>query len=236
MVDYVDEAQVRQVVYKIKTADNACITEAFKALESLYIADGHHRCAAACRYARENRSDSLDEAAYNYFLGVAFPKDTLSILPYNRIVHLEEAIAKDVFFKHLEVYFTLKEVDYKVPQEKYHVGMYYGEKWYELTLKTCFQEKRGIPLLDVSVLQDYLLKPLFNIEDPRRDKRLSFIGGLDNITRIENQCLDERSIGFSLYPTSMDELMTIADQKGLMPPKSTWLEPQLRSGHFIHPF
>lgn len=229
---------VEHYVWKIDEDDLVeKITNYFRDdIEALYIADGHHRMAAAAKITKQRREefpDEPDDAELNYFLGIAFPTSQLEILPYNRLVHLP---LKDGDWAKIETYFTVEALDdaqYQ-PQEKGSFGMYIDKKWYKLTIKDDKRPENYVDGLDASLLQDFLFEPIFNITDPKTDQRLDFIGGIHDTETLMKLADKDDSIAFSLYPTSMDELLTVSDLGEQMPPKSTWFEPKLLSGLFLH--
>ncbi|APZ48562.1 hypothetical protein BW721_02035 [Jeotgalibaca sp. PTS2502] len=229
---------VEHYVWKIDEDDLVeKITNYFRDdIEALYIADGHHRMAAAAKITKQRREefpDEPDDAELNYFLGIAFPTSQLEILPYNRLVHLP---LKDGDWAKIETYFTVEALDdaqYQ-PQEKGSFGMYIDKKWYKLTIKDDKRPENYVDGLDASLLQNFLFEPIFGITDPKTDQRLDFIGGIHDKATLMKLADKDASIAFSLYPTSMDELLTVSDLGEQMPPKSTWFEPKLLSGLFLH--
>lgn len=210
-------------------------------LDSLYIADGHHRAASAVEVAKMKREDNPNytgEEEFNYFLGVLFPHDELNILDYNRVVKDLNGYTKDEFIEELEKDFIVGKVDnnnpYK-PESKYLFGMYLGDEWYKLKAKKdSFDSEDSIANLDASILQNNVLEPILGIKDPRTSDRIDFVGGIRGLGELEKRVAEDMVVAFSLYPTSIEELMTISDEGKTMPPKSTWFEPKLRSGLFIH--
>ena len=236
---FISEDYIKHEVYRI--SDPRIISEiihTFKEVPSLYIADGHHRAAAAASVAHTHRLNQTSSCDTEHFLAILFPKEQLHILEYNRLIHLKKAIEEQVFFDYLQTIFEIKlctETIFK-PDKRHTFGMRYKQQWYQLILKANYIDE-AVPLnaLDVSLLQHYILEPFFNITDPRNDPNIEFIGGIRSIETLNQACqVDDDTIAFSLYPTSMDELLSIADNNQLMPPKSTWFEPKLRSGIFIH--
>lgn len=206
-------------------------------IENLYIADGHHRMEAAAKITKQRREEFPDEAAdseLNYFLGIAFPTSQLEILPYNRLV--KGKLTADNW-KQIEEYFTigaLKEEIYQ-PTTQGTFGMYVDNQWYKLTIKEEKLPKNYVDTLDASLLQNYFFEPIFGITDPKTDQRLDFIGGIHGTESLMNMANDrEDTIAFSLYPTSMEQLLSVSDLGEQMPPKSTWFEPKLLSGLFMH--
>lgn len=233
--DFIDCYGVRQLVYKIQ--DHVAIKriiEGFQRMDALYIADGHHRAAAACAYAKEQNEKV---AACNVFLGVAFAQDELKIMDYNRIVTCEEEVTEAILFEKLKSVFSVERVEEEIfkPMHRHEIGMRYHKVWYRLQLKQeSVDEADPVASLDVAILQDKVLEPIFAIKEPRTDKRLQFIGGIHGIEALNEGSQQTNEIAFSLYPTSLEELFKVADAGKLMPPKSTWFEPKLRSGLLIH--
>lgn len=227
-------------VWKINdAADVEKISRAFGEIRQIYIADGHHRAASAVKVGLKRRGEHPDydgSEEFNYFLSVLFPHDQLMIMDYNRTVRDLNGYTKEEFLDKVSRSFSLEESETAVkPETKGTFGMYLEGKWYRLTAKEIlFEGKDAVGRLDVSVLQDYLLAPVLGIGDPRTDDRIDFIGGIRGLEELERRADTDMQISFSLYPTSIDELFDVADQGLLMPPKSTWFEPKLRSGLFIH--
>ncbi len=214
------------------------ISKAFGEMSHIYIADGHHRAASAIKVGikrREEAEAKNQEAEYNYFLSVLFPDNQLKILPYNRVVRDLNGYNKDEFLNRVSERFKVEAVDKAFsPQAKYVYGMYLDGNWYSLTADESIREDDPVNGLDVSILQNYLLEPILGIEDPRTDKRIDFVGGIRGLEELEKRVNMDMKVAFSMYPTSIDELFNVADAGLLMPPKSTWFEPKLRSGIFIH--
>lgn len=214
------------------------ISKAFGEMSHIYIADGHHRAASAIKVGikrREEAEAKNQEAEYNYFLSVLFPDNQLKILPYNRVVRDLNGYNKDEFLNRVSEHFKVEAVDKAFsPQAKYVYGMYLEGNWYSLTADESIREDDPVNGLDVSILQNYLLEPILGIEDPRTDKRIDFVGGIRGLEELEKRVNMDMKVAFSMYPTSIDELFNVADAGLLMPPKSTWFEPKLRSGIFIH--
>jgi len=200
------------------------LIESFAKIDYLYIADGHHRAAAATKV--------------DYFLSVLFPHDELYIMDYNRVVADLTGNSEEEFIQKISGKFTMEryseEKPYR-PETRHTFGMYLDNCWYKLTVKPgTFDEDDAVDSLDVSILQNNLLTPILEIEDPRTDQRIEFVGGIRGLEELEKRVRAGMKVAFSLYPTSIEELMKVADAKRLMPPKSTWFEPKLRSGIFIH--
>lgn len=241
LYDFTSEDGIKHCVWRIDNEE--CIQkirEAFQYIEQIYIADGHHRAASAVKVGLKRRKEKPDytgKEEFNYFLSVLFPEDELMILPYNRVVRDLNGYTKEGLLDKLTESFKIRKVDHPYePKKKGFFGMYLEKEWYELQAKsTCLVTKDPVRQLDVSILQDYLLGPVLGIEDPRVDKRIDFIGGIRGIKELEKRANDDMKLAFSMYPTSIQELFAVSDAGKLMPPKSTWFEPKLRSGIFIHP-
>ncbi|MCR5525977.1 MAG: DUF1015 family protein [Lachnospiraceae bacterium] len=214
----------------------------FKKMNSIYICDGHHRCASAVKAADRKRAavgNYTGEEEFNYFLSVLFPDDELLIMDYNRVVRDLNGLSEGRFMDRIRKKFEIEEIGEECyrPTEKGNFGMYISDKWYHLKAKPETFIDDPVERLDVSVLQNDLLAPILNIEDPRTDPRIQFVGGIRGLEELE-RLVDSRefTVAFSMYPTDIRELFEVADSGELMPPKSTWFEPKLRSGLFIHAF
>lgn len=245
-----DEYGIRQVAYNISDKkDIEVLKGLFANLEALYVADGHHRLQAASTYAisrrkeeeQSGRNGNQAQEEYAYFLGVVFPKSELSILDYNRILKDESGLNKEELIKRLEVNFKITKIDeaYFKPETPHVFGMGYKKCWYALSIRDevlAHYKKDVVGALDTSLLQKLVLEPIFHIQDPRIDKRIAFVGGIKGLDVLNTLTEEEWDIAFTLYPTSIEELLAVADANELMPPKSTWFEPKLRSGLFIHCF
>lgn len=229
-------------VWKIDDAnDIKTIQDAFEQINSIYIADGHHRCASAVKAGLKRRDlnpDYTGEEEFNFFLSVLFPEDQLMIMPYNRVVSDLNDLSEDELLESITGFFIVRPKDGPfAPDRKYTFAMLLGGKWYELEAKDFIKRVTDpVKKLDVSILQTYLLDPVLGIKDPRKDKRIAFIGGIRGIKELERRCKRDMKVAFAMYPTSIQELFAVADEGRLMPPKSTWFEPKLRSGLFIHKF
>ncbi len=239
--DFTDELNVRHIFYVLK--DKSLIEEIknlFERIEYLYVADGHHRSAAAVRVAKKKREELQEYTGneeFNYFLSVIFPDDEMMIMDYNRVIKDLNNYSFEEFLKKIEEHFTIEEKDNKYKPEAMHTfGMYIDNKWYKLTAKEdILQTSDPVKSLDVYILQEYLLKPILGIENPRKDKRINFIGGIRGLEELEKLVNSkEYKVAFSMFPTSIKQLMNVADNGQVMPPKSTWFEPKLRSGIIIH--
>lgn len=217
--------------------DIETIKNEFERLSDIYIADGHHRAASAVKVGikRRNENPDADYRESDYFLSVLFPHNQLKILPYNRVIKDLNGYTEEEFFEKIKEKFDIEEkADKYQPEEKCTFGMFISGKWYKLTAKQDIRVDDPVLGLDVSILQNNLLDPILGIKDPRTDKRIDFVGGIRGLLELEKRANSDMKIAFSMYPTSIDELFSVADAKLLMPPKSTWFEPKLRSGIFIH--
>lgn len=249
----VEREKEREPVYDFETEDGvihrvwiitsekviARITELFGQMDHLYIADGHHRAASAVRVGlqkEEAAKNPTGEEEFNYFLAVMFPKEQLRILDYNRVVKDLHGLSVEQFLEKLQEKFTVEARTEAVsPEKKGTFGLYVDGTWYALTYKGDMDALETVDRLDVSILQKEVLDALLGIQDPKTDQRIKFVGGIRGLQELEkNVDQDGWAAAFSMYPTSMDELLDIADAGLLMPPKSTWFEPKLRSGLFIH--
>lgn len=240
--DFVSEGDVHNKIWVINEDPIvANLQKMFEDVDALYIADGHHRCASAVKVGlkrRELNPDYTGEEEFNFFLAVVFPKDELEILDYNRVIADLNGMTKEEFLKKVNEKFVIetvpKEEPYS-PEARHTFGMYVDNTWYKLTAKPgTFDENDPVKSLDVSILQDNLIAPVLGIEDPRTDKRIDFVGGIRGLEELEKRTHEDMKLAFAMYPTSLDELLKIADAGALMPPKSTWFEPKLLSGLFIH--
>jgi uncharacterized protein (DUF1015 family) len=229
---------VRHQVWRLSLGLCVSLTGLFESqVPCAYVADGHHRAASAFRVSkmrREANPNHTGEENYNWFLSVLFPGNELKILPYNRAVKDLNCNDREEFIKKVGEIFTLKPTTIKSPTKPGQCCMYLKDQWYELTWEAA-KDASPIDQLDVSILQDRLLKPLLGIDDPRTSKRIDFIGGIRGTAELE-KLVNSRdfSVAFSMFPTTVDQLMAISDAGQIMPPKSTWFEPKLRSGLFIH--
>ncbi|MDY4109465.1 MAG: DUF1015 family protein [Eubacterium sp.] len=215
------------------------VSNEFAKIDALYIADGHHRCASAVKVGqkrREEKPDYTGDEEFNFFLSVAFPDDELEIMDYNRVVKDLNGMSREEFLDAVSNSFEAEKVDtqYK-PTKRHTFGMLIENDWYKLTAKdSIIDESDPVKRLDVSILQDNLLSPILDIDDPKTNDRIDFIGGIRGLDELERRCKDDMKLAFAMYPTSIDDLMSIADANLIMPPKSTWFEPKLLSGIFIH--
>lgn len=217
--------------------DQKAITEEFAKMDSLYIADGHHRSAAAARVGAE-KGEKEGRGEHDYYMAVCFPAEQLTILDYNRVVKDLNGLSEEDFLKALEKSFTVAckgEENYR-PQKMHEFSLYVGGKWYSLEAKPgTFNEKDPIGVLDVDISSRLILDEILNIKDLRSDKRIDFVGGLRGLGELKRRVdSGEMKMALALYPVSMQQIMDIADSGNIMPPKATWFEPKLRSGLVIH--
>ena len=237
--DFISEDGIRHRVFVIDDDEKiAAVSQAFENMADIYIADGHHRAASAVKVGLKRREehpgyDGTEE--FNYFLSVLFPDEQLKILDYNRVLKDLNGYTEQDFLEKVKEKFTVKESAVQVhPDKQGTFGMYLGKKWYRLTAKPEILSDDPVDGLDVSVLQNALLSPVLGIKDPKTDARIDFVGGIRGIGELERRCETDCVLAFSMYPTSIAQLFAVADAGRLMPPKSTWFEPKLRSGLFIH--
>ena len=258
---YRDREKINQIVEKVKktdktygfTADDGIthnvwiISEAadieviqseFADENRIYIADGHHRAASAVKVGLKKREENpgfTGEEDFNFFMSVLFPESELKILPYNRVVKDTAGLSTEEFIAKVSEVCEVTEVSSAYqPETKGVFGLFIDGKWYRLSIKDELKSDDPVEGLDVSLLQNHILTPILGIEDPRTDKRIDFVGGIRGLAELERRSNADMKLAFSMYPTSISELFDVADAGRLMPPKSTWFEPKLRSGIFIH--
>lgn len=240
--DFTSEDGIRHIIWVID--DDAVLkrlTDLFAEIETLYIADGHHRSASAVKVGqmrRETYPDYSGSEEYNCFLAVLFPDQDLYIMDYNRVVKDLAGLSPDEFLTRVGEKFLVTPFEgtgpYK-PHDKHWFGMYLGGRWYCLHAReNSYDPQDPVGRLDVSIMQDNILGPILGIQDPRTDKRIDFVGGIRGLAELERRVNEGMAVAFSMYPTTVQDLMDIADAGLIMPPKSTWFEPKLRSGLFIH--
>ena len=242
LYDFVSEDGIRHTVWKSSNDEvDTAIEEGFKEIPALYIADGHHRAASAVKagFKRREQNPNFDGTEeFNFFMSVIFPADSLKIFDYNRLL-CDIGGSEEEFLEKVKT--SLGEVtpcpsgQPYAPTECHSVGLFVGGKWYSVKFREeiCNAEKAS-ERLDCAILQKHLLAPVLGIVDPRTDKRIDFAGGIRGLSYLEKRCNEDMVAAISMYPVSMDELMAVADAGEIMPPKSTWFEPKLRSGIFIH--
>lgn len=242
LYDFVSDDGVRHTVWKSSSAQtDKLIEEGFAALDALYIADGHHRAASAVKAGQNRRAQAAytGEEEFNFFLSVVFPANSLKILDYNRLLKDLNGMTAAEFLSAAEK--ALGEVTpyegecaYR-PTATHTIGLYVDGKWYSVKFREdiCRAEKPS-ERLDCAILQNRFLAPVMGIQDPRTDKRIDFVGGIRGLEYLERRCEEDAAAAVAMCPTTLDELISVADANELMPPKSTWFEPKLRSGIFIH--
>ncbi|MCF7885142.1 MAG: DUF1015 family protein [Candidatus Marinimicrobia bacterium] len=241
--DFTAEDGVQHTLWIIKDTENInSLIKNFEQIPHTYVADGHHRSKSAAmvgQMRKEENPDHTGDEEYNWFLAVLFPHNQLQILDYNRVVKDLNSLSQDKFFEKVKENFTIEAVKNSKeakPDKKHTFGMYLKGQWYQLTAKDdTYNESDPVEGLDVSILQNNLLTPVLDIGNPRKDTRIDFVGGIRGLKELEKRVdSGEMKVAFALYPTSVEELMSIADAEKLMPPKSTWFEPKLRSGLILH--
>ncbi|MCX7869934.1 MAG: DUF1015 family protein, partial [Terrimicrobiaceae bacterium] len=222
-----------------RAPDPAAFEREFQKIPNAYVADGHHRSASAARVGQEIKASNPRHSGheeYNWFLSVLFPADQLKILPYNRLVADLRGLSAEEFLEEVSRIFEVRPVDSPVPEGPGSAAMYLAGRWHALRWEV---DASAPPAgrLDVSILQERLLAPVLGILDPRSDARVDFVGGIRGTAELERRVNEGRAaVAFSMSPVTVDQLMDIADAGEIMPPKSTWFEPKLRSGLFIHTF
>jgi uncharacterized protein (DUF1015 family) len=240
--DFMADDEIQHTVWRIDNREVIdSLVKLFEAVDFLYIADGHHRTASAATVRmmrREQTPDYTGDEEFNYFFSVLFPGDHLCIMDYNKVVKDLHGLSEEEFLRKVAEKFDVElykgEGPYK-PAKRHTFGMYLEGKWYKLAAKAgTYNKDDPVEHLDVSILQNNLLNPVLGIEDPRIDSRIDVVGGIRGLQELERRVAEGMKVAFSLYPTSIEEVMAIADAGETMPPKSTWFEPKLRSGLFVH--
>ena len=238
--DFKTDDNVTHTVWKVeKERDINDLINEFKKVGNLYIADGHHRCAAAENIALEERRKNPNytgEEEFNYYIAMISPDTNLKVMDYNRVVKDLNNLTEEEFLNKIKEKFILREVkeNYK-PDKKGHMGMFLNDKWYEIEFgKEYLDKKDVVETLDISILQQYILDEILGIKNPRTDKRIDFIGGIRGAKEIERRVKEDMKVGFLMYPTHINELISVADANEIMPAKSTWFEPKVRCGLFLH--
>lgn len=240
--DFKSQDQISHILWVLDDSEKIKeLTTLFGTIDSLYIADGHHRSASAVKVGLKRRQEYPNytgEEEFNYFMAVIFPDSDLKIFDYNRVVQDLNGLSEDNFLNRIKEKFEVKEAASNEPYRplcKHQFGMYLDGKWYKLEAKKeIIEENDVIKSLDVSILQDHLLSPILGIEDPRKDKRIDFVGGIRGLTELERRVKEGMKVAFSLYPVTINDLLNVSDKNMVMPPKSTWFEPKLGSGLFVH--
>jgi uncharacterized protein (DUF1015 family) len=239
--DFVADDGIRHQLWIIDEANAISeIGEAFRKVQNLYVADGHHRSAAAARVGKEfadANPNHTGKEEYNYFLAVLFPHNQLRIMDYNRVVKDLNGLTEDQFIAQVKMCFEMSQsTGVARPMAKGEIGMYLNRRWYKLKINPdLLKNSDPVGRLDVSILQKSFLAPVLGIDDPRTSKRIDFVGGIRGLGELEQRVNSgEMAVAFALYPTSIEELLDIADAGKIMPPKSTWFEPKLRDGMVVH--
>ncbi|HPC84565.1 MAG TPA: DUF1015 family protein [Thermoanaerobaculaceae bacterium] len=235
--DFVADDGFGHTVWVVPSELSAPLREAFAAVPALYVADGHHRAASAARVGLERRAQNprhTGDEPYNYFMAVVFPHNQLKIMDYNRVVKDLHGHTPESFLAAVAEKFILTPDAPARPEHGDQFGMYLGGRWYRLDARPgSYPEEDPVRSLDVSILQENLLAPILGIADPRTDKRIDFIGGIRGLGELERRVNEGWAVAFALHPTSLEQLMAVADSGQVMPPKSTWFEPKLRSGLLV---
>ena len=236
-LSFTSDDGVEHTVWVLPPSENAAIEAAVSELDSLYIADGHHRSAAAARVQALRRSRGRGEGEWDWFLAVAFSHEALQILPYNRLVKDLGPGGSAALLQGLRERFDVTPAATPDPEGPHRFGLYLDGRWWRLVARPEVIPADAHGALDVSILQDAVLGPLLGVHDPRRDPRIEFVGGIRGTAELQARVdRGEARAAFALWPTSMRELLEISDAGQILPPKSTWFEPKLRSGLFLHPF
>ena len=240
--DFVSSDGIAHTVWVIDDSSvTSTIQGSFEKVDSLYIADGHHRAASAVKVGLKRRQENpkyTGEEEFNFFLSVAFPASELAIMDYNRVIKDLNGMTSQEFLSKIEDNFIITKLDgnnaYR-PEKAHTFGMFLDNCWYKLEAKSnSFDKNSPVDSLDVSILQNNLIHPILSIDDPRTSQRIDFVGGIRGLEELERRVKDDMVVAFSMYPTTIEELMAIADSGNVMPPKSTWFEPKLLSGLFVH--
>lgn len=233
--DFVSEDGITHKVWLVDDDSEIESVEGFfAAMNAIYIADGHHRCASACKVSAKRHIEGKVQES-DFFMSVLFPENQLKIMDYNRVVRDLNGYDVATFLEELETYCHIGGSDIPVkPARKGQVGMYLDGQWFSLEFKTEYLSDDPVEGLDVSILQKYVLDGMLDIKDPKNDKRIDFVGGIRGLEELERRVNSDCRVAFAMYPTDINELFDVADASRLMPPKSTWFEPKLRSGLFLH--
>ena len=238
--DFKTDDGVIHTIWRVeKERDIVDLVNEFAKIDNLYIADGHHRCAAAENIALEKRSKNPNytgKEEFNYYTAMIAPDTDLKVMDYNRVVKDLNGFNEEEFLEKIKEKFIVRKAkkNYK-PNKKGHVGMYLDDNWYEIEFgKEYLQEGDVVDTLDISILQKHILDEILGIKNPRTDKRIDFIGGIRGSKEVERRVKEDMKVGFLMYPTHIDELISVADENKVMPAKSTWFEPKVRCGLFLH--
>ena len=233
--DFISEDGITHKVWLVDDdAEIESVEGYFAEMNAIYIADGHHRCASACKVSAKRHIEGKVQES-DFFMSVLFPENQLKIMDYNRVVKDLNGYDVATFLEELETYCHIGGSDIPVkPAKKGQVGMYLDGQWFSLEFKTEYLSDDPVEGLDVSILQKYVLDGMLDIKDPKNDKRIDFVGGIRGLEELERRVNSDCRVAFAMYPTDINELFDVADASRLMPPKSTWFEPKLRSGLFLH--
>ena len=240
LYDFTADDGIIHRVWVIDEKDEVqAVQKGFAGVEAVYIADGHHRCASAVRVSMKRREQNpgfTGKEEFNYFLSVIFPDDQLYIMDYNRLVKSLNGYTEEEFLEKVKEIFQTEKIGKEAyhPAKKGEIGMYLQDTWYKLSVKSDMLTGDPVRDLDVAILQDHLLQPVLGILDPKSDARIDFVGGIRGLGELERRVRTDCAAAFAMYPTDIHELFAVSDAGKLMPPKSTWFEPKLRSGIFIH--
>lgn len=235
LYDFIAEDGVQHIVWRVERTEE--LEKAFAEVPAIYVADGHHRAASASRARAVLREQNKGEAGdYDTVVAALFPAEELKILPYNRIVKDLNGLSDEEFLERISREFVVTKATTHIPENPREFCMYLSGKWYKLKFAVDYiVAPSPIEALDVSILQNFLLEPVLGIADPRTDKRIEFVGGIRGTKELEKLVNDGRArVAFSMYPTSINDLLTVSDAGDVMPPKSTWFEPKLRDGLLVH--
>ncbi len=240
-VDFVSPDNVRHTLWVVRNPQmSGRILEAFEEVDVLYVADGHHRSASASRVQKlrkGNNTNHTGDEEYNFFLSVIFPDNQMKILDYNRVVQDLNGLSFDEFIEKIGDKFDVEKIgdSQYAPSNLHEFGMYIDGQWYKVTAKDgTYDPHDPVGCLDVAILQENLLSPVLGIGNPREDERIDFVGGIRGLSELEKRVKEGWAVAFAMYPTTIAQLMAIADASLIMPPKSTWFEPKLRSGMVVH--
>ena len=240
LYDFTTEDNITHRVWCISSEEDVqAIENVFDKIGQIYIADGHHRCASAVKVGLKKREENPDYTGteeFNYFLSVLFADEELMIMDYNRVVKDLNGLSEAEFMTRVSEIFEIVKTGKLCtkPSAKGEAAMLVGDTWYLLKIKEAYKNEHPVDGLDVAILQNHVLAPILGIGDPKTDKRIDFVGGIRGMEELERRVRTDCAVAFAMYPTSIQELFAVADAGLLMPPKSTWFEPKLRSGLFIH--
>jgi uncharacterized protein (DUF1015 family) len=237
LYDIVTDDGIGHTVWVVSPGETAALRQAIRAVPALYVADGHHRAASAARVGLERKAGNprhRGDEPYNYFLAVLFPHDQLRIMDYNRVVKDLAGLSADAFLARIGETFAVGDADDPRPDAPHRFGMYLDGRWRRIEAKPgTFPADDPVRSLDAAILQENLLAPVLGIADPRTDKRIDFVGGIRGLGELEKRVAQGWAVAFALFPASLEQLMAVADAGLVMPPKSTWFEPKLRSGLLV---